>query len=96
MINRSASLAVLVCLLICIPAYAERQKIIAVGDIFPAVTTDYAFPAEQLAYFGIDRGLLSLFTKNSFSIADINAEIIFVEFFNNYCSSCQAQAPVHE
>ena len=94
MINRSACLAMLFCLCISIPAYAGPRKVIAVGDSFPAVKTDYGLSAEQLAYFGIDRGLLSLFTKNSFSIADINAEIIFVEFFNNYCSSCQAQAPV--
>ncbi|MBN2107243.1 MAG: redoxin domain-containing protein [Deltaproteobacteria bacterium] len=94
MIHRYACLAVLLCLCISIPAYAGPKKVIAVGDTFPAVRSDYALSAEQLAYFGIDRGLLSLFTKNSFSIADINAEIIFVEFFNNYCSSCQAQAPV--
>jgi hypothetical protein len=94
MINRSACLAVLVCLCMCAPADAGHQKIIAVGDIFPDVKSDYALSAEELAYFGIDRGLLSLFTKRSFAIADINADIIFVEFFNNYCSSCQAQAPV--
>jgi hypothetical protein len=96
MINRSASLSALacLCLCLCIPAYAGQHKTIAVGDSFPAVKTDYAFTAEELAYFGIDRGMLSLFTKNSFAIADINAEIIFVEFFNNYCSSCQAQAPI--
>jgi thiol-disulfide isomerase/thioredoxin len=92
--NRSAYLAVLACLCMCCTAYAGQQKIIAVGDIFPAVKTDYALTAEELAYFGIDRGILSLLAKNSFAIADINAEIIFVEFFNNYCSSCQAQAPV--
>lgn len=94
MIHRSGLVAMLVCLGILMPAHAAQQKIIALGDSFPAVTTDYELSAEQLAYFGIERGMLSLFKKNSFSLADINAEIIFVEFFNNYCSSCQAQAPV--
>ena len=94
MMNRLACLAVLVCLCIYMPAHAGQRKTIAVGDIFPSITTDYAFTAPELEYFGIERGFFSLFSKKSFTIADINAEIILVEFFNNYCSSCQAQAPV--
>jgi len=76
------------------PAHAGQRKTIAVGDIFPPITTDYAFTAPELEYFGIERSILSMFSKKSFAIPDIHAEIILVEFFNNYCSSCQAQAPV--
>jgi hypothetical protein len=94
MIKRLACLAVLACLCLYMPAHAGQKKIIAVGDIFPAVKTDFAFSAPELEYLGIDRGILSLFTRRSVAIPDINTEIILVEFFNNYCSSCQAQAPV--
>jgi len=94
MIKRPVCLGVLACLCMCLPAYAGQKKTIAVGDSFPHVTTDYAFTDAELEYLGIERGILSLFTKRSFAISDINAEIILVEFFNNYCSSCQAQAPV--
>ena len=79
---------------ICPPAQAGQQKILSVGDIFPAVTTNYAFTDEELAYFGVERGFFSLFTPNRFTVNEINSDIILVEFFNNYCSSCKTQAPV--
>ena len=94
MMKRYTCFTVLACLCMYMPAHAGQSKTIAVGDIFPPITTDYAFTAPELEYFGIERGMLSLFSKKSFAIADINAEIILVDFFNNYCSSCQAQAPV--
>lgn len=79
---------------ICTTALAGQKKNIAVGDTFPAVKTDHDFTDEELSYFGIQRGMLSLFSKKSIAIADIDADIILVEFFNNYCTSCQAQAPI--
>ena len=95
MTKRYAYITVLASLCLCMPTQAgQNKKNIAVGDIFPPITTDYAFTAPELEYFGIERGMFSLFLKKDFAIADINAEIILVEFFNNYCSSCQAQAPV--
>ena len=94
MMNRTVCLAVLACMCAYMPAHAGQRKTIAVGDSFPPITTDYAFTAPELEYFGIDRGFFSLFTKKNLAIADINSEIILVEFFNSYCTSCQAQAPV--
>ncbi len=87
-------LALLAATVICTPAKAGQQKNIAVGDIFSAVRTEYSFSNEELAYFGIERGFFSLFTSNRIALADINADIILVEFFNIYCTSCQSQAPV--
>ena len=33
--------------------------------------------------------------KKSFELVEVEAELLFIEFFNKYCTSCQRQAPVN-
>lgn len=85
--------ALLAATALCPPAQGGQHRLIAVGDAFPAVHTDHDFTPEERAYLGIERGFFGLFSGRKTAIADIAAELILVEFFNNYCTSCQAQAP---
>ena len=58
------------------------------GDLFP----HYAFPSpgapQDRAYLGIPDG-------KTFTIGDIEADLIVVEVLNIYCTSCQKQAPIY-
>ena len=71
------------------------QRIIAPGDLFPALPLPgEGLTAQQRSYLGISGSFFSFLQSKNFPISDIAAELVVVEFFNNYCTSCQAQAPV--
>ncbi len=72
----------------------QTKKIIGPGDLLPAHPFQYAFPSPDRKYLGLSHGFFSFLSSKEFTIQDIPAEIIVIEFFNNYCTSCQAQAPV--
>ncbi|MEI6126478.1 MAG: redoxin domain-containing protein [Pseudomonadota bacterium] len=75
------------------PALAKKaNKIISPGDPFPAVSSDFDFLPQDRSYLGLSNKFF--WEKNDFSIKNIIADIIIVEFFNKYCTSCQTQAPV--
>jgi thiol-disulfide isomerase/thioredoxin len=40
------------------------------------------------------REYLGITGRESFSVADIRADVVLIEFFNIYCPHCQADAPV--
>lgn len=73
---------------------APAKKIIAPGDTVPDHTFRYSLSSQDNAYFGIRTGFFSFFGGQDFSIQNIPTEIILIAFFNIYCTSCQAQAPV--
>jgi thiol-disulfide isomerase/thioredoxin len=75
-------------------AAAPGKKIIGPGDIMPDHAFRYTLPSQDREYLGIRQGFFSFLGAREFSIQNIPAEIIVVEFFNIYCTSCQAQAPV--
>jgi len=70
------------------------KKIIGPGDILPEHTFLYTLPSQDSAYLGVSQGFFSFWGVQEFSIQNIPAEILVLEFFNSYCTSCQAQAPV--
>ncbi len=50
-------------------------------------------PAAQI-YLGLVTEPAGSFKREAFTISDIKAELIVIEFLNRYCPSCQAQVPV--
>ncbi len=67
------------------------------GDIFPSYVFSSRLTPEDLNYLGLTRSLkhyLGFEETSTFTLMDIQAELIIVEFLNVYCTSCQNQAPV--
>jgi len=65
-------------------------RVLEPGDTFPLIYLDQPSAPEEQAYLGLspeDK-------KQKITIADINAELVVVEFMNRYCPSCQAQVPI--
>lgn len=84
-----------VLLSICCSISFAKAAPISSGDTLP----DMFIPASDInkndaAYLGFERGTLPFFRAKDFLIHNIDAEVVFIEFFNIYCTSCQAQAPV--
>jgi len=57
-----------------------------VGDRFPAITLGVPDGAGDRNYLGISG-------STTFTVRDIRADIVVVEFYNMYCPHCQADAP---
>ena len=73
---------------------APGKKIIGPGDTLPGHTFRHTLSSQDNAYLGINPGFLSFLFGQDFTIQNVPAEIMVIELFNIYCSSCQAQAPV--
>lgn len=77
------------------PAWGrEKKKIITAGDFFP----DFPFPMtlsrSEIGYLGLPMRWLGLTKGETFSLKDVKADLIILEYTNKYCFSCQLQAPV--
>jgi hypothetical protein len=72
----------------------EVRKVIVGGDFFPIFSLPNTFSTKDMDYLGLPYYLFGLIKGHSFSIKDINAEIVLLEYTNKYCFACQAQAPV--
>ena len=72
----------------------EKDRVITPGDFFP----DFSFPMTlskgEVEYLGLPTKFLGLMKGESFSLKDVKADVILVEYMNKYCFSCQLQAPV--
>lgn len=82
--------------IVVLPASAADniKKIIGPGDAFPDLLFQYELSPKDREFLGLNQGIFGFLKKKSFTVQDIPADIVVVEFFNNYCTSCQAQAPV--
>jgi thiol-disulfide isomerase/thioredoxin len=69
-------------------------RVLEPGDTFPLIYLDQPSTPEENAYLGLSDELTPARKKQKITIADINAELIVVEFMNRYCPSCQAQVPI--
>lgn len=58
------------------------------GDFFPQYVFDSPAASGDRAYLGIPDG-------KTFTIGDIQADLIVLEVLNTYCTSCQIQAPIY-
>ena len=65
----------------------ERARILAQGDHFPTLTFENVLNNEERAYLGLG-------DRTTFSMQDLDPELLVVEFLNKYCYHCQQQAPI--
>jgi peroxiredoxin len=79
--------AVPIALLIVLLSAPAAMSAPEVGRELPRVMLAAPDDASQREYLGISRW-------GSFSVADIKADVVLIEFFNMYCPHCQADAPV--
>ncbi|MGZ3534744.1 MAG: TlpA family protein disulfide reductase [Thermodesulfobacteriota bacterium] len=64
-----------------------KTKPVGFAIPFPDLTFTQTLSEEEQAYLGI-------LQKKSFSIKEIRANLILIEFISIYCTSCQRQAPI--
>lgn len=64
------------------------------GDRLPELVSDHRLASGDRKYLGIQKRSWRLFGRKTFSVRDIPAEVLVIEFFNRYCTTCQAQAPI--
>jgi len=57
------------------------------GDPFPTLTFKDTLSSEDRTYLGLPE-------SGSFSLEEVAADVVIVEFLNKYCVSCQRQAPI--
>ncbi len=72
----------------------KSKKILSTGDTFPNLRVKDRLSSQDAEYLGLQQTFFSFFLGKSFSITEINAEVIVVEFFNKYCTSCQTQTTI--
>ncbi|MDO9210060.1 MAG: hypothetical protein Q7V48_04845 [Deltaproteobacteria bacterium] len=78
-----------------IPAWTlEKGRIITPGDFFPEYSFPMTLAKNDAEYLGLPQKFFGLIKGDSFSLKDIKADLILVEYLNKYCFSCQLQAPV--
>ncbi len=86
-------------LLLCFPKAWCMQTtcLFSAGDDFPEIIFQAMLTPMEKQYLGISDNLRETGDLNkfySFTLFDIQTELIIVEFLNVYCFSCQTQAPV--
>ena len=62
--------------------------------LFPEFSFPMTLSRGEIEYLGLPTKFLGLIKGDTFSLKDIKAELIVVEYMNKYCFSCQLQAPV--
>jgi thiol-disulfide isomerase/thioredoxin len=72
---------------------SAAERLIKAGEPFPRLSFEQPLSEGEANYLGLSNVLVpGLATR--IVVADIDAELIVVEFLNRYCPSCQAQAPI--
>ncbi len=75
------------------PQALQATHLLQAGDPFPRLRFELPLSADERSYLGLPEAAATT-PENHFSIADIDADLIVVEFLNRYCPTCQAQAPI--
>jgi thiol-disulfide isomerase/thioredoxin len=77
------------------PAWAkEKARVITAGDFFPEFSFPMTLSRADITYLGLPTKFLGMRKGDAFSLKDVGAELIVVEYMNKYCLSCQIQAPI--
>ena len=77
------------------PASAkEKGKIITAGDFFPDFSFPLTLPRGEMEYLGLPTKFLGLMKGDTYTLKEIKADLVVVEYMNKYCFPCQLQAPV--
>ena len=82
-------------ILLCSGAWAkEKGRVVTPGDFFPEYSFPMTLTRSDVEYLGLPQKFFGLVKGDNFSLKDVKADLIVVEFLNKYCFSCQLQAPV--
>lgn len=77
------------------PAWTmEKTRVITPGDFFPEISFPMVQSKSDADYLGLPQKFFGLIRGATFSLKDVKADLIMLEFMNKYCFSCQLQAPV--
>jgi len=83
-------------MLTCSSAFGSGKTVLlSPGDKFPNLVFSDELGKEDKEYLGIKIPFFSFTKKENILLEEIQSELLFVEFFNKYCTSCQLQAPVN-
>jgi thiol-disulfide isomerase/thioredoxin len=74
---------------------AGETVLLSPGDKFPNLALPDQLEKQDKEYLGIKIPFFSFMQKDTFKLDEVKAELLFIEFFNKYCTSCQRQAPVN-
>ncbi len=72
----------------------EKERIITAGDFFPEFPFPMTLSRDEIGYLGLPTKFLGLVKGENFSLRDVKADLIVLEYTNKYCFSCQLLAPV--
>ena len=82
-------------MLLCSGLWAkEKGRVITPGDFFPEYSFPMTLTGSDMEYLGLPQKFFGLVKGGNFSLKDVQAELIVLEYLNKYCFSCQLQAPV--
>jgi len=72
----------------------QKDRVITPGDFFPEFSFPTTLSKSDVEYLGIPQRFFGLVKGDTFTLKDVKADLLVVEFLNKYCFSCQLQAPV--
>jgi peroxiredoxin len=75
------------------PWAKEKARVITAGDFFPEYSFPMTLTGSDVEYLGLPQKFFGLVKGDNFSLKDVKADLIVLEFLNKYCFSCQIQAP---
>jgi len=82
-------------ILLSAPAWAkEKSRVISPGDFFPEISFPMTLNKSDQEYLGLPQKFFGLIKADTFSLKEVKADLILVEYLNKYCFSCQLQAPI--
>jgi len=76
------------------PWAKEKGRVVTAGDFFPEYSFPMTLTRPDTEYLGLPQKFFGLVKGDHFTLKDVKADLIVVEFLNKYCFSCQLQAPV--
>jgi peroxiredoxin len=82
-------------ILLCSGPWAkEKGRVVTPGDFFPEYSFPMTLTRSDTEYLGLPQKFFGLVKGDNFSLKDVRADLIVVEFLTKYCFSCQLQAQV--
>jgi thiol-disulfide isomerase/thioredoxin len=82
-------ISLIICtLMFSIPAVAQEIRTPLEGDILPDISLTVPKKMQEIGYLGIEE------KKGSFTLREIQADVLIIEIFSMYCPYCQKEAPV--
>ena len=74
--------------------YTQTYTNLSLGGKISPFSLQNTLNEEDRRYLGMNKGMFDFNKKNFFSLKEIQADYIILEFLNRYCISCLGQAPI--